>query len=457
MPPDTLEQKINITLKEIIEITKGSFIGPAESLDTKISTITIDSRSHKQCGLYIAILGKEHDGNQFIEEVLNNGIKFAIISNPIFHSQKTVLVDSGKKALANIALFLRKQIKPKIIAITGSNGKTSTKEVLVSIMNNYLGKDKLLYTAGNFNNDIGLPLTLLNLKDSHSHAVLELGMNHAGEIAKLIEISKPHIALITNIGEAHIQNFKSKDNIAEAKKELLNNSDQLETAILPREDDYYQFLAKDKESLRQITFGFTKKATINCKVLDEQTITINTPKENFDVKINLLGRHNISNILAACACSYALDIPINIIKEGIEVTKPFPGRLEIIDSSCEAIIINDTYNANPSSMREAIDVLASMKGKKILVIGDMAELGNNANKYHRELGEYIKKSNIDFTLAIGSHTKITMQQLDKNKFWFDSKEALLSKLLKIIDSKSIILIKGSRFMRMEELISKIIL
>jgi len=407
--------------------------------------------------LYIAIIGKTYDGNQFIEAVLSNGTKFAIISNHKFHSKNTVLVESGNKALANIALFLRDQVKPKIIAITGSNGKTSTKEVLVSIMKNYLGKDKLLYTAGNFNNDIGLPLTLLNLKDSHSHAVLELGMNHAGEIANLIEIAKPHIALITNIGEAHIQNFKSKDNIAEAKKELLNNSDQLETAILPRDDDYYQFLAKDKENLKQITFGFTKEATINCKVLGEQTITINTPKENFDVKINLLGKHNISNILAACACSYALDVPINIIKEGIEATKPFPGRLEIMDSSSEAIIINDSYNANPSSMREAVDVLASMKGKKILVIGDMAELGNNTDKYHRELGKYIKKSQIDFTLAIGTHTKITMQQLDKNEFWFDSKEALLSKLLKIIDSKSIILVKGSRFMRMEELISKITL
>ena len=387
----------------------------------------------------------------------SNGTKFAIISNPDFHLKNTILVKSGKKALANIALFLRDQIKPKIIAITGSNGKTSTKEVLVSIMNNHLGKDKLLYTVGNFNNDIGLPLTLLNLKDSHSHAVLELGMNHAGEIAKLIEISKPHIALITNIGEAHIQNFKSKDNIAEAKKELLNNSDQLETAILPRDDDYYQFLAKDKENLKQITFGFTKEATINYKILDRQTITINTPKENFNVKINLLGKHNISNILAACACSYALGIPINIIKEGIEAVKPFPGRLEIIDSSSGAIIINDSYNSNPTSMREAVDVLSSMKGKKILVIGDMAELGNDTNRYHREIGEYIKSSQIDFTLAIGSNTKITLHQLNKNNFWFDSKEALLSKLLKIIDSKSIILIKGSRFMRMEELINRIIL
>jgi len=453
-----LEQIINITLKKIIELTKGSFIGPVESLKTKVSTITIDSRNKIKSDLYIAIIGKKHDGNKFIKEALKNGAKFAIISNPEFHSKNTILVESGKKALANIALFLRDQIKPKIIAITGSNGKTSTKEILVSIMSKYLGEDKLLYTVGNFNNDIGLPLTLLNLKDSHSHAVLELGMNHAGEIDELVKIAKPHIALITNIGEAHIQNFKFKDNIAEAKKEILNNSDELETSILPRDDNYYQFLAKDKEHLKQITFGFTKEATINCKVVDERTITISTPKENFEAKINLLGKHNISNILAACACSYALDIPINMIKKGIEATKPFPGRLESLGSSGSgAIIINDSYNANPTSMREAVDVLVSMKGKKILVIGDMAELGNNTNKYHQELGDYIKKSQIDFTLAIGNHTKITMQQLDKNEFWFDSKEALLSKLLKIIDSKSIILVKGSRFMRMEELVSKIIL
>ena len=457
MPPDFLEQKINITLKKIIEVTKGSFIGPVESLETKISSITIDSRSEKKSDLYIAIIGKKHDGNKFTEEALSNNIQFAIISNPSFQTKKTILVESGKTALANIASFLRDQIKPKIIAITGSNGKTSTKEIIVSIMNNYLGKDKFLYTAGNFNNDIGLPLTLLNLKNSHTHAVLELGMNHAGEIAKLTRIAEPHIALITNIGEAHIENFKSKDNIAEAKKELFNNSKQLEISILPRDDDYYQFLAKDKKDLKQITFGFTKEATISCKVLNEKTIKIYTPKESFDVKMNLLGRHNVSNILAACACSYALDIPINAMKEGIEAVKPFPGRLEIMNSNNGAIIINDSYNANPTSMREAIDVLVAMRGIKILVIGDMAELGKNTDKYHQDLGDYIKKFQIDFTLAIGRHTKITMQQLDKNEFWFESKNALLSKLLKIIDSKSIILVKGSRFMKMEEIVNEIIL
>ena len=426
-------------------------------MDIKIATITIDSRSEKKSDLYIAIIGKNHDGNKFTEEAFNNDVQFAIISDPIFQSKKTILVENGKIALANIASFLRKKIKPKIIAITGSNGKTSTKEILVSIMNNYLGKDKLLYTAGNFNNDIGLPLTLLNLKDSHTHAVLELGMNHLGEIAELTKIAEPHIALITNIGEAHIENFKSKDNIAEAKKELLSNSTQLETSILPRDDEYYQFLAKDKKDSNQITFGFTKEATINCKVLDEKTISIFTPKDSCDVKINLLGKHNVSNILAACACSYALDIPINIMKEGIEAVKPFPGRLEIINSNSRPIIINDSYNANPSSMKEAVDVLASMKGTKILVIGDMAELGNDTNQYHKELGSYIKASQIDFTLAVGRHTKITMQQLGKNEYWFDSKESLLSKLMKIIDAKSNVLVKGSRFMKMEEVVDKIIL
>ena len=362
----------------------------------------------------------------------------------------------GKTALANIALFLREKIKLKVIAITGSNGKTSTKEILVSIMHKYLRQDKLLFTIGNFNNEIGLPLTLLNLKDTHTHAVLELGMNHSGEIAELTKIARPQIALITNIGEAHIENFKSKDNIAKAKKELLENSDQLETCVLPRDDEYYNFLAKDLRDLKKITFGFTKDATIRCEVIEGQKIKIFTPDENFDVKINLLGTHNIKNILAACACSYSLDIPPKIMKKSIEEIKPFPGRLEIIDSN-RAVIINDTYNSNPTSMKEAIDVLTSMEGKKILVIGDMAELGNNSNQYHKDLGDYIKESNIDFTLAVGRHTKITMQQLGRNKFWFDSKESLLSKLIKIITKKSIVLVKGSRFMKMEDIVNKIIL
>jgi UDP-N-acetylmuramoyl-tripeptide--D-alanyl-D-alanine ligase len=431
-------------------------LGQKESLENEISSITIDSRTSKKADLYIAIIGKNHDGNQFTQEVLDNGIKFAIVSDSAFHSERTILVENGKKALADIASYFRDHIKPKVIAITGSNGKTSTKEVLVSIMSNYLDRNQLLFTAGNFNNDIGLPLTLINLEKTHTHVVLELGMNHAGEIAELTKIAKPHIGLITNIGEAHIQNFDSKDNIAEAKKELFNNSDQLEISILPRDDYYYEFLAKDKKDLKEITFGFTQEATINCKVLNDQTITIFTPEESFDVKINLLGKHNIKNILAACACSYALNIPGNVIKKGIELIKPYTGRLEIINGLGGSVVINDSYNSNPTSMKEAVDVLRSMQGKKILIIGDMAELGDDTNKYHQELGDYIKKAQIDFTLAVGRHTKITMQQLDKNAFWFDTKDNLLKKLLKIIDPKSIILIKGSRFMKMEEVVSKII-
>ena len=253
-------KKISITLKKIIEITKGSFAGPLESLDIEISSISIDSRDRDPSDLYIALIGKNHDGNKFTKEVLKKGAKFAIISDNLFQTEKTILVETGKEALANIALYLRDQIKPKIIAITGSNGKTSTKEVIVSIMSNYLSRDQLLFTEGNYNNDIGLPLTLLNLKHTHSHAVLELGMSHAGEIAGLAKIAKPNIALITNIGEAHIQNFNSIDDIAEAKKELLNHSDELQTCILPRDDEYYEFLAKDLKNLKKITFGFTKRS-----------------------------------------------------------------------------------------------------------------------------------------------------------------------------------------------------
>jgi UDP-N-acetylmuramoyl-tripeptide--D-alanyl-D-alanine ligase len=452
-----LEQKINIKLKKIIDITKGSFSGQLKSLESEISSISIDSRNIEQFDLYIAIAGRNHDGNKFTKQALNNGAKFAIVSNPLFHSEETILVKSGKEALANIALYLRDQIKPKIIAITGSNGKTSTKEVLVSIMSNYLSRDKLLFTEGNYNNEIGMPLTLLNLKDTHSHAILELGMNHTGEIEGLAKIAKPTIALITNIGEAHIQNFNSKDDIAEAKKEILTPSDELEFAILPRDDDYYQFLSQNKKNIKEITFGFTKEATISCKILNKKKITIFTPKESIDVEVNLLGKHNLKNIMAACACSYALEVPINTMKKGIEAIKPFPGRLENIISSNGAIVINDSYNSNPSSMKEAVDVLVDVKGLKILVIGDMAELGNDSNKYHKELGKYIQASKIDFTLAIGRHTKITMQQLGKENLWFETKEALVGKLLKIMKPKSTILVKGSRLMKMEDIVNKIIL
>ena len=452
-----MEQKINITLEEIIKITNGSYRGPIESLKKKISSLTIDSRTSKQSDLYIAIEGKKHDGNQFTKDVLEKGVKFAIISNSNFQSDRTILVKNSKEALASIALYLRNQIKPKVIAITGSNGKTSTKEILVSIMSKYLTADQFLFTEGNFNNEIGLPLTLLNLKKKHSYAVLELGMNHAGEIAELAKIAKPHIALITNIGEAHIENFKSKDDIAKAKRELLVHSDQLEICVLPKDDDYYKFLSKSKKYLREITFGFESDATIKYEILDNKKIKIFTPKGNFDVRINLLGKHNLMNILAACACSYALEIPVNIMKKGIESIKPFPGRLETLKGINGATVINDSYNANPSSMMEAIEVLASMDGHKILVIGDMAELGNNTDRYHKDLGRHIKASQIDITLAVGRHTKITMQQLDKKELWFDSKNTLMAELLKVMDYKSTVLVKGSRFMKMEDIVNKIIL
>ncbi|MFL2980636.1 MAG: UDP-N-acetylmuramoyl-tripeptide--D-alanyl-D-alanine ligase [Methylophilaceae bacterium] len=317
---------MNISLKKIIEITKGSFLGPKKSLEKIISSITIDSRSLKKSDLFISIVGKNFDGNQFTKEALNNGSKFAIISNPEFHSNKTILVESGKKALADIASYLRNNINPKVIAITGSNGKTSTKEVLVSIMNNYLVQNQLLFTEANFNNDIGLPLTLIKLENTHSHVVLELGMNHSGEIAELTKIAKPHIALITNIGEAHIQNFNSKDDIAKAKKELLDYSDNLEISILPRDDDYYKFLATNKNNSKQLTFGFTKEATINGKILDNHKILISTPEDSFEVKINLLGKQNIKNILAACCLQLRIEYTFKYHKKRYRVNKTIPWK-----------------------------------------------------------------------------------------------------------------------------------
>ena len=438
-----------------MKIVEGKFNGPEKALEDTIFSISIDSRTINKDDLYIAIEGVNFDGNHFVKNAMKNGAKFSIVSDPEVNYEGTILVSSGRESLIKIASRIREKFQPKVIAITGSNGKTTTKEIIVSILKNYCDKEQILFTKGNFNNDIGLPLTMLDLNKSHKYVVLELGMNHAGEIADLSKIAQPHVAVITNIGEAHIENFKSKYNIAEAKKEILSHSSKLEFAVLPGDDYYFTFLNEGGSNLNKVTFGSLEESTISYKALEDRKIKIVTPKESFNVKINLLGTHNLQNVLAACACCYSLGIPVHAIKIGIEEIKPFPGRLETIGAVKGATVIDDSYNANPSSMKEAIDVLLSMKGTRILVIGDMAELGDDTNKYHQELGDYIQASKIDFTLAIGRHTKLTMQQLGKKEFWFDSKDALVSKLLKVMDSKSTVLVKGSRFMKMEDIVNKL--
>jgi len=424
-------------------------------LKRKFHTININSKKIKKDDIFIAIKGLNFDGHDYINEAFKNGAIAAIISDEEKISKNTILVNDTKKSLADIASLFLKKFKPFVIGITGSNGKTTTKEIIKSILNSNYGTNKILATQENYNNDIGLPLTIFNLNSEHSHIVLEMGMNHSKEISYLANIAPPNLAVITNIGEAHIENFKNREAIANEKKDILRNLKADGIAILPKDSDFFKFLVKDLKNVKVLSFGMGKDADISCALLNHKKIPIKTPKYYLEIKSKLLGHNNILNILAAATCAYQLKINPLKIKEGIENMSPIPSRLELKEGKKRAAIIDDTYNANPSSFKSAIEVLDEFPGKKILVIGDMAELGENSRKYHQELSRIIKETKIDITLGLGKYTKEIITFLGRNNTWFRSKDDLIKHLYSCMKG-STILVKGSRSMKMEEVVERLI-
>ena len=426
-----------------------------EILKRKFHAISINSKKIKKDDIFIAIKGLNFDGHDYINEAFKNGAIAAIISDEEKISKNTILVNDTKKSLADIASLILMKFKPFVIGITGSNGKTTTKELIKSILDSNYGTNKILATQANYNNDIGLPLTIFNLNSEHSHIVLEMGMSHPKEISYLANIAPPNFAVITNIGEAHIENFKNREAIANEKKDILRNLKAEGTAILPKDSEFFNFLVKDLKNVKVLSFGMRKDADISCELLDHKKILIKTPKYDLEIKSKLLGHNNISNILAAVTCAYQLKINPTKIKEGIENITPIPSRLELKEGKKRAAIIDDTYNANPSSFLSAIEVLDEFPGKKILVIGDMAELGENPRIYHQELSRTIKETKIDITLGLGKYTKEIITLLGRNNTWFRSKDDLVKHLYACMKG-STILVKGSRSMKMEEIVKKLI-
>ena len=426
-----------------------------EFLKRKIHAISINSKKIKKDDIFIAIKGLNFDGHDYINEAFKNGAIAAIISDEGKNSSKTILVNDSRKSLADIASLILKKFNPFVIGVTGSNGKTTTKEIIKSILDSNYGQNKILATRGNYNNDIGLPLTIFNLNSSYTHIVLEMGMNHANEISYLANIAPPNLAVITNIGEAHIENFKNREAIANEKKDILRNLQADGVAILPKDSEFFSFLVKDLKNVKVLSFGMGNDADISCEFLNNKTILIKTPKYELEIKPKLLGQNNISNILAAATCAYQLKINPTKIKEGIENVNSIPRRLELKEGKQRTAIIDDTYNANPSSFQSAIEVLDGFQGKKILVIGDMAELGENSRIYHQELSRFIKETKIDITLGVGKYVKEVISLLDGNNVWFNSKDELVKYLYSCMKD-STILVKGSRSMKMEEIVEKLI-
>lgn len=443
---------IALKVSKLIQVIDGKIKQKQLEEDEEVFGFSIDSRTLRKNEIFIAIQGENFDGSNYIDVAIKKGSSWIITSSKNHKSNRCIYVKNTKETLCKIASYLVGEVSPKIIAITGSNGKTTTKEMVANILYQHYPKNEILVTKGNLNNDIGLPLTLFNLKKNHTIVVLEMGMNHQDEITKLCKIAPPDIAVITNIGEAHLENFSSKNGIAKAKKEILLGAKKNGIAILPRDDVYFNYLKSDCLYLRCISFGINKNSNIRLD-LSSKVLTVN--EEKINIESSLLGKENLMNMAAAVSVANALELPTETIIKGMKTIDSIEGRLEVKITASNIKIIDDTYNSNPSSMMMAIDVLDQFKQKKILIVGDMAELGPLSKKYHTDIGHYILEKNIDLVMGIGNMTKYLIDVLGTKGLWYASKEDLLNETNKILKKDTVVLVKGSRFMRMEEIVDGI--
>ena len=443
---------IALKVSKLIQVIDGKIKQKELEEDEEVFGFSIDSRTLLKNEIFIAIQGENFDGSNYIDMAIKKGSSWIITSSKNHKSNRCIYVKNTKETLCKIASYLVGEVSPKIIAITGSNGKTTTKEMVANILYQHYPKNEILVTKGNLNNDIGLPLTLFNLKENHTIVVLEMGMNHQDEITKLCKIAPPDIAVITNIGEAHLENFSSKNGIAKAKKEILLGAKKNGIAILPRDDVYFNYLKSDCLYLRCISFGINKNSNIR---LDLSSNVLTVDEEKINIESSLLGKENLMNMAAAVSVANALELPTETIIKGMKTIDSIEGRLEVKITANNIKIIDDTYNSNPSSMIMAIDVLDQFKQKKILIVGDMAELGPLSKKYHTDIGHYILEKNIDLVMGIGNMTRHLIDVLGAKGLWYPSKEDLLNETNKILKKDTVVLVKGSRFMRMEQIVDRI--
>jgi len=420
--------------------------------------VTTDSRDLRPGDLFVGIRGERFDGQTFADQALLAGAAGVMVeagANILAPNAHILEVDDTRLALGRLAAFWRARFASPLIAITGSNGKTTVKEMLASILRQVAGESGVLATSGNLNNDIGMPLTLLRLNSAHRYAVIEMGMNHLGEISYLSSLAKPTIALINNAGTAHIGELGSADAIARAKAEVFDGLDKTGIAVLNSDDSFADYWRGRVPGRRVVDFGLDKQATVTARYElagFASLITFRTPAEEFVATLGIPGLHNVKNALAAVACAYALEIPSPPIIAGLSAYAGVKGRLQRKRHASGALVIDDTYNANPESMQAAIAVLAAYPGHTFFVMGDMGELGADAEAMHASIGACAKRSGVHALFALGEKSAAAVRSFGEGARHFSSVDDLVGALSGQLDHGSTVLVKGSRFMRMERVV-----
>jgi len=430
--------------------------------DVTFTGVTTDSRAINSGDLFVALRGERFDAHDFVAQAIAQGAVAALVEQAeaekrgdAWKDLPLILVDNTRLALGKLAAFWRSQLQLKLVAVTGSNGKTTVKEMLAAILREAVGEDAVLATQGNLNNDIGMPLTLLKLRKQHKFAVIEMGMNHPGEIAYLTDIARPDAAIINNAGAAHLAGLGSVDQVARAKGEIFSGLAVDGVAVINADDAFAPLWKELAHGHAIVEFGLEHAAQVSATYQLApmgSALKLTTRAGEFAATLQVPGLHNVRNALAATAAATALGVDTATIAAGLHKFGGVKGRLQRKHGLHGATLIDDSYNANPASVKAAIAVLASMPGKKILVLGDMGELGPDACAMHRELGAAAKQAGVDILFAHGDLCREAAAEFGANAWFFERIEELLADLENLLAPDVTVLVKGSRFMQMERVI-----
>lgn len=434
--------------------------GARMTADAAFDGVSTDSRSVGAGNLFVALRGERFDAHDFLPQVAQHQVA-AVVAEAVPQglTVPALIVPDTRVALGKIAHYWRQQFKMPLIGVTGSNGKTTVKEMIAAILEAACGVDNYLATRGNFNNDIGVPLTLMRLQKTCKAAVIELGMNHPGEIAVLSAIAEPTVGLVNNAQREHQEFMASVEAVAKENGAVLAGLPADGIAVFPADDEFTPLWRQLAAQRKVLTFGFSDDADVRCSYSANafgSDMEITAGRQQFTVALAAAGVHNVRNALAAIACTLAIGIATDAIARGLQAFAPVSGRLQRKLAANGALVIDDTYNANPDSVRAAIDVLAQMSAPRILVLGEMGEVGDDGRQYHEEIGAYARAKSIEYVLTLGDLTRHTASAFGAGARHYDSVEELNNALAEIFTADATVLVKGSRFMKMERVVQHLL-
>ena len=437
-------------LSEIVRVAQGQLVGN----DRDFSSVSTDTRTLKPGALFVALTGPNFDGHNFVSAAAQKGAVAALVSTPLPDAIPQVVVADPLQAISLFAREWRRQFSIPVIGVTGSNGKTTTKEVIGAILSR-LGS--CLITRGNLNNHIGVPLMLLEIDASHRYAVIEMGANHIGEIEHLANIAEPTIGIVTNAGAAHLEGFGSLDGVAQGKGEMFKALTSDGVAVINADDKYASFWRDNRTAEKAFTFGFEQPADFTAHRVqaagDQGGFKIDcdlvTPMGTKPATLGLGGLHNLRNALGACAVAAATGATLDDLVAGLANVRAVAGRLELKPAVNGAFLVDDSYNANPSSLKAGLDAFRSFGGARWLVLGDMMELGDSADELHSEVGRYAKQAGIARLFAIGERTHFAVEAFGRGGQWFKDIDSLIAEARSSLAPGIAVLIKGSRSNRLE--------